>query len=201
MAIDRRRYGLLVATLGAVLLAVSVFLPWYGISFTQYGASAVAHAGQEVIERFGNSSLSGYAAKLPAEAAALAGHQVGSVSAHDALKNISVVLLILAGLALLDALIPLARGSRLADGAGGALVLAGLLAAVLVVFRIAVPPAIAGDYLSLAPREGAWLALLGALAIIAGGLWPRSLRPSGDEQPAAASEGIWSQLSGWTPQS
>jgi hypothetical protein len=200
MANDRRRHGLLVATLGAVLLAVSVFLPWYGVSFTQYGANEVAHAGQEVIERFGNSSLSADAARLPAEAARLAGRQVGSVSAHDVLKNISVILLVLAGLALLDALIPLARGTRLPDGAGGALVLLGLLAAVLVAFRIAVPPGTEGNYLSLAPREGAWLSLLGAGAIIVGGLWPRSLRPARDEeQPPATADGIWSQLSGWTP--
>jgi hypothetical protein len=201
MTSDRRRYGLLVATLGAVLLAVSVFLPWYGVSFTQYGADQAAHVGQEVIERFGNSSLSPYAARLPAEAAQLAGRQVGAVSAHDVLKNISVILMILAGLALLDALIPLARGARVPDGAGGALALVGLVAAGLVLFRIAVPPAAGGDYLALSPREGAWLSLLGSLAMIAGGLWPRSLRPSGEEPPPAASQSVWTQLSGWTPQS
>lgn len=197
MVNDRRRYGLLVAALGAALLAVSVFLPWYGLAFTQYGASAAARAGQEVIERFGNSSLSAYAARLPAEASSLAGRQVASLSAHEVLPNIGVILLILAGLALLDALIPLARGARLGHGAGGALVLVGLLAAILVVFRMAVPPAPAGSYLSLSLGVGAWLSLLGALAIVAGGLWPRSLSPASGEQPPPS--GVWTQLSGWTP--
>jgi hypothetical protein len=200
MVSDRRRFGLLVAALGAVLLAISVFLPWYGVAFTRYGAGAAARAGQEAIERFGNASLSTYAARLPAEAAAIAGHQFTAVSAHQELKNISVILLILAGLALLDALVPLARGARLPDGAGGALVLLGLLAAVLVAFRMAVPPTPGGQYLSLSLRAGAWLSLLGALAIVAGGLWPRSLGATPDEhEPPTEPERIWSQLSGWTP--
>ena len=198
MGVDRSRYGLFVAAIGAAVLAVSVFLPWYDVSFTQYGANAAAQAGQEVIDRFGNSSLSTYAAALPAEAAKLAGRPIGALSAHDILENISVVLLIIAGLALLDAMVPLARGGRAPEGAGGALVLAGLLAAVLVIFRIAVPPGAAGEYLSLSVREGAWTALLGAGAILAGGLWPRSTAPA-----AAApepSQGVWNTLSGWTPQ-
>jgi hypothetical protein len=37
MAGDRPRYGSLVSALGAILLAVSVFLPWYGVSFTAHG--------------------------------------------------------------------------------------------------------------------------------------------------------------------
>ena len=200
MVSDRRRYGLLVAALGAVLLAISVFLPWYGVAFTQLGASAAAHAGQEALEHFGNASLSAYAARLPAEAATIAGRQFAALSAHQELQNISVILLILAGLALLDALVPLARGAGLRDGAGAALVLVGALAAALVAFRMAVPPDVGGSYLALSLREGAWLSLLGALAIVAGGLWPRGSAPAlAEEEPPPAGERIWSQLSGWTP--
>jgi hypothetical protein len=117
------------------------------------------------------------------------------------LKDVSVILLVLAALALLDALVPLARGARLPDGAGGALVLVGLVAAVLVTFRMLVPPEPGGAYLSLSLRGGAWLSLLGSLAIVAGGMWPRRERRSQPEEPSSpAADGIWTQLSGWTPQ-
>jgi hypothetical protein len=198
VAPDRSRYGLLIAAIGAAVLAVSVFLPWYDVAFTRSGADAAAHAGQEAIERFGNASLAGYAAQLPAEAATLAGKHLASLTAHDVLANISVGLLIIAGLALLDAMFPLARGGRVPDGAGGALVLAGLLAGLLVVYRMVAPPEPGGAYLSLSLREGAWLSLLGAGAILAGGLLPRSVRRAAD--PPAPSDGVWDTLSGWSPQ-
>jgi len=47
-------------------------------------------------------------------------------------------------------------------------------------------------------REGAWLALFGSLALVAGGLWPRRLRSARGSD--AALEDAWSGLSGWTPQ-
>jgi hypothetical protein len=42
---DRAPLGLLIAALGAAVLAVSVFLPWYGVSIT---ASGAASAQQEL---------------------------------------------------------------------------------------------------------------------------------------------------------
>ena len=41
MAGERPRYGLLVSACGAILLAVSVFLPWYGLTFTASGVAFV----------------------------------------------------------------------------------------------------------------------------------------------------------------
>jgi hypothetical protein len=199
MGEDRSRYGLLLSTLGAVLLAVSVYLPWYGVALTPTGVAAAQRASEQVAAQFGNSTLQSYVAPLRAAEGALAGQQLGALSAHDALRNISVLLLVLAGLALLDGLVPLVRGGRVAPGAGGALVLVGVLAAALVVFRIVSPPQPGGEYLSLSVREGAWLALVGAGGVLAGGLWPRSVRRADALQTPA--DPVWASMSGWTPQS
>ena len=53
---ERSRYGLLVSALGAVLLAVSVFLPWYGVSFTANGialAQQGGRAGRRAVRQLG----------------------------------------------------------------------------------------------------------------------------------------------------
>ena len=44
---DRPRYGLLVSAFGAVVLAVAVFLPWYGVSFTAAGIAFAQQAGDQ----------------------------------------------------------------------------------------------------------------------------------------------------------
>jgi len=84
----------------------------------------------------------------------------------------------------------------LPDGAGGSVVLVGAVAAVCIVFRMLVPPTPEGDLIALSLREGAWLALLGALAMIVGGLWPRHRSSVAAESRA---EAAWSGLSGWSP--
>jgi hypothetical protein len=199
MADDRSRYGLLVSVLGAVLTGLAVFLPWYGVSFTASGVARAQLAGEEIIARYGNAALQGFAGSLHASLAGLAGRDLGSVTGHQVLGGLGTVLLVLAALALVDALLPLVRSGRVPDGAGRALPLLGLAAGACVAFRILVPPAPAGDVLSLSPREGAWLALVGAGMIIAGGLWPRTRTVVGSvaEPPL---EGVWAELSGWTPQ-
>jgi hypothetical protein len=47
-------------------------------------------------------------------------------------------------------------------------------------------------------REGAWLALLGSLAMIAGGLWPSGL--GAPDVSDSRVRDAWSGLSGWTPE-
>jgi hypothetical protein len=200
MAGERPRYGLVVSACGAILLSVSVFLPWYGLAFTANGVAFVQQMTNQLATEFGNASLQSSLGAQHASLAALAGHEYAAVSAHQALKNLNIVLLLLAGLAILDALIPLARGgSAVHDGGGAAVAILGGAATLLVAYRIVSPPSPAGELISLSLREGAWLALLGSLAIVAGGLWPRPRAPS-----AAASEPTldtsWSGLSGWTPQ-
>jgi hypothetical protein len=200
MAGEGPRYGLLVSACGAILLAVSVFLPWYGLAFTANGVAFVQQMTNQLATEFGNASLQSYLGAQHASLAALAGHEFAAMSAHQALKNLNIVLLALAGLAILDALIPLARGAAsVHDGGGAAVAILGAVATLLVAYRMVSPPSAAGELISLSLREGAWLALLGSLAIVAGGLWPRSRsRPDAASEPTL--DATWSGLSGWTPQ-
>jgi hypothetical protein len=193
---SRSRYGLAVSALGAVVLAVAVFLPWYGVSFTSSGVALAQRVGQQIVARYGNAALQSQIASL--HLSGLAGHELGSLSAHQALSTINVVLLVLAGLVCAVAVLALAGPASAASDANRLpLAVLGLLAAVLVLFRIVDVPTPAGDFLSLSVREGAWLALLAAVAIVAGALWPS--RAAGDDMSPLASDAVWAQLSGWTP--
>jgi len=195
---DRSRYGLLVSALGAVLLIVAVFLPWYEVSFTASGIGYVTQLGDQFVAQFGNSQLQSYLGPFHGSLAALSGQGLGSVSAHQVLHDMNIILIVLGVLALLDALFPLARGAAAGpDGAGGAAVLLGGVAAICVLFRMVSPPTPAGGIISLSLREGAWLALLGSMMMVLGGLWPRGM----GMQSAAERGGpdLWSGLSGWTP--
>ena len=109
----------------------------------------------------------------------------------------------LAGLALLDALLPLARTGRPPGGAGGSVVLLGAVAAACVLFRMVDPPDPAGGILSLSLREGAWLALLGSLAMRrAAAVWPRRACVRRRHRVRCRRRSsAWSGLSGWTPES
>jgi hypothetical protein len=197
MAAERPRYGPVVSTLGAIVLAVSVFLPWYGVSFTASGIALVQQVGDQVASQFGNASLRGYMNAAHANLSSLAGHQFTALSAHQALKDLNVVLLIVSGLAIAIALRALAAPGSGFDGHRSPLALLGVAAAACVLYRMVVPPAPAGDVLALSLREGAWLSLLGSAAITGGALWPRRI-----ETPSASQgnvERAWSGLSGWTP--
>jgi hypothetical protein len=202
MAGDRPRYGLLISTLGAIVLAVSVFLPWYGVSFTAAGIAFAQQAGDQAAAQFGNAALQSYLGEYHATLSTLAGHQLTALSAHQALKNLNVVLLLLAGVAIVIALLALAdagfSSASAPDGHRGPLALLGLSAAVCVLFRIVDPPTPAGGALALSLREGAWLALLGSVAIVVGALWPERL---GARRPSDAKlQSAWSEPSGWTPE-
>ncbi|HEY0516011.1 MAG TPA: hypothetical protein VGD00_02720 [Solirubrobacteraceae bacterium] len=196
MAGDRSRYGLLVSALGAVLLAVSVFLPWYGISLTNAGVTLAQQAGDHLVAQYGNAALQAQIGGFHGALQSLAGVQLGSVSGHDATKAIAVVLLILAALGMLDAMLPLARAGGAPQGAGGAVVLLGLIAAAFVLFRMISPPSPAGDVLALSLREGTWMALFGSLMMALGGLWPRAIPALGLTD---GGEDVFASLSGWTP--
>ncbi len=197
---DRSRYGLLVSALGAVLLAVAVFLPWYGLSFTPAGVAAAQRAGEQVVQQYGNAALQAQFSADQGRLASIAGREFLSLSAHQALHDLNVVLLVLAALALLDALVPLARaGTPLPEGAGRAVVLLGAVAAACVAYRMAHTPFSTDGVLAVQLREGAWGALLGALMVAVGGIWPRSamLLSAVVEEPASIDP--FDALSGWTP--
>lgn len=196
---ERPRYGQVVSALGALVLAIAVFLPWYGVSFTSNGVAFVQRVGNEAAAQYGNATLQSYTASLHASLAGVAGHQFLSLSAHQALKTLNIVLLVVAGLGCVISLLALAGSAGAgADANRGALALLGMLAAGCVLYRMIDPPSPASGILSLSLREGAWLALIGAVAIVLGALWPaagrRASARGNDAQTA------WSKLSGWTPQ-
>ena len=175
MASDRSRYGLLVSAAGAVLLAVSVFLPWYALDLTPAGASFAASLTQGLAGQLGGGSLPQLAAGAHGSLASLSGREIASLTAHHALHDLNVVLLVLAGIVLVDALVTLARGNTGPAGgsAGRVVALVGVLAAVGVAYRMAVPPVPDGGLVALSLREGSWLALLGSLMMVLGPIWPR----------------------------
>ena len=195
MVEDRMRVGPLVCAIGSVLLGLSVFLPWYGVSLTASGAAAAQQTLNSVAEQFGNAGFQAQANSVGAGFSAYAGHQITTLTAHQQLKDMSVVLLILAATALLAALLHLARASAPAPAAGGQIALIGLVATLCVLFRMVVRPAPAEGVFSLSLSWGVWLALASSVAIVVGGLWRSDLRRATDA-PAPA----WEELSGWTPE-
>jgi hypothetical protein len=151
-----------------------------------------------VASQYGNATLQSYMGSLHTTLGGLAGHEFLALSAHQALKQLNVVLLILAGLGCVLALLALAsQQGGSAQASRGPLALLGALAAACVVYRLLDPPTPSGELLALSLREGAWLALLGSLTIVAGALWPRQ---TGGERPSdAGAQSVFSELSGWTP--
>ncbi|HST55484.1 MAG TPA: hypothetical protein VLJ42_06270 [Solirubrobacteraceae bacterium] len=199
MDAKRSQYGLLVSALGAITLAVSVFLPWYALSFTATGIAYFQQLSSQLVSRLGSTALTGYFSQLQGKLNGLAGHHVAALSAHQVLKHVNVLLLIVAGVAILITLIPLARPDTfLTEGNGGLIALLGAVATACVVYRMVSPPNPAANFISLSLREGAWLALLGSLAMVVGGLWPRDLGLS--MTPRVRGGDAWSELSGWTPE-
>ena len=179
---DRSQLGFLIAALGAATLAVSIFLPWYGVSITASGAASAQQQLATVAQQYGNTTFQAGASQLGAAFSSLAGRQLTTVSAHDALKNISVILLLLAGISLVASLLRLAGISGLLEAGGGQIALAGGVAALFVLYRMVTPPGAQTDLVSLSLSWGAWLALLSAAAIAAGGLLAAS--GHGRRQPA-----------------
>ncbi len=167
---DRPQLGFLISALGAAVLAVSVFLPWYGVSITASGAASAQQELAGVAQQYGNASFQAGASQLGAEFSSLAGHQLATVSAHEALKDISVILLLLAGAALLASLLRLAGLTGPLEAGGGQIALAGGVAMLFVLYRMVTPPAAQVDLVSLSLSWGIWLALLSAAAIVGGGL-------------------------------
>jgi hypothetical protein len=197
---EHYRYGHLVSAFGAMLLGLAVFLPWYGLSFSPAGIAFAQQVSSQVASQYGNAALQGYMSGMHADLGALAGHQFAAVSAHQVLKRINVLLLIIAGVGVLLSLVPLARPEVVAGGGDRSLVvLVGAFAALLVLYRILQPPTGAQNLISFSLREGAWLALLGSLTMIAGAFIPG--RVGRRAESTAELQGAWSNLSGWTPES
>jgi hypothetical protein len=195
---SRSTYGLLVSALGAVLLAVAVFLPWYGVSFNAHAIAAAEQAGEQFAAQYGNAALQSHLGSLHTSLTGLVNHEVFALSAHQALSTLNVVLLIVAGLGILISLLALAGPASASSEANRVpLALLGLLGAACVVFRMVDRPVPAGEVISLSLREGAWLALLGCICMAAGAIWtPRA--PAVRTAPQGSD--VWSEMSGWTPE-
>ncbi len=194
----RLRQGSLISTAGAALLAVSVFLPWYAVSFTASGIAYSQQQLQAVAAQFGNSVFQGEVSGLHARLGALAGQQIATLSAHEALKYLTWVLLILAAVAFISALLRLAGATELPTASSGQIALIGAIATLCVLFRMVDRPVPEESLVALSLSGGVWLALGSSVAVMIGGLWPlRSGRPHDSTAPMGpAVEG----LSGWTPE-
>jgi hypothetical protein len=197
MVEDRLRLGSLISAVGAALLAVSIFLPWYGVTLTASGAASAQQALNNVAQQYGNATFQTQAKVIGLGFSAFTGHQVTTLSAHQALKYLNVILLILAAIALLGALLRLAGASGASQTGGGQVAFVGLLATVCVLFRMVERPAPMEQVFSLSLSWGIWLAFAGSVAIVIGSLW--STLTSGPNPSASSLATTWDELSGWTP--
>jgi hypothetical protein len=191
------RIGLAVTAAGGALTAFAVYQPWYGVGFTQAGVGA---AEQQIAAL---PVLAPYAQQFGDAATTLVGHSVVGLSAHEALHQINVVLLLIAGVAILAALVGLASAAPQLSGELGQLVTAlGIVGVILVAFRMIIPPNPMPDFITISLRPGAFLALAGCAAIAGGSLWARreapTTAPAPGAEPADPNQ-LWSDLSGWTP--
>ena len=168
MVEDRAPLGLLISTLGSVAVAVAVFLPWYSVSITAAGAAAAQQQFATVAQQYGNANLQTMASQIGAGFDSVAGRPLVTVSAHEALKYVSVVLLLLAGISLLASLLRLAG---MAEVRGDQIALVGFGAVLCVLYRMLDRPSAHTGLISLSLSWGIWLALVGAAAIAIGGAW------------------------------
>lgn len=181
MVDNRAPRGLLVSALAAAVLAVAMFLPWYSVSITPNGAAAAQQEFAAVAQRYGNANLQTMADQIGSQFGTVAGRPLATVSAHQALKDLSKIVLLLAGIALLASLLELAGVVVIG---GGQIALVGFAALLCVLYRMLSPPGGGTDLVSLSLGWGSWLALVAAAAIVVGALWEpftgQSGRPEGD---------------------
>ena len=175
---DHAPLGLLISALAAVVLALSVFAPWYGLTITRSGTAAARQELATLAHQYGNAALQAQANSIGPRLGSLSGHQVVTVSAHQSLQRENLILLVLAGTALLASLLRLANLRGLFFGTGSQIALVGGLAFAVVFFRVLVRPGEGLGLIAFSPSWGIWLALLSSAAVVAGGLAAGSDRVS-----------------------
>jgi hypothetical protein len=168
MADNRASSGLLVSALAAAVLAVSMFLPWYSVSITPTGAVEAQQQLATVAQQYGNANLQSMANEVGAQFGSVAGRPLATLSAHQVLKDVSKLLLLLAAVALVASLLSLAG---VVEVSGGQIALVGSVAALFVLFRMVSPPGTDSGLVSLSLDWGSWAALLAAVGIVVGGIW------------------------------
>jgi hypothetical protein len=167
MTARRAPRGLLVAAVGAAIVAVATFQPWYSISITPAGAAVAQQQLTAVAQQYGNPSLQALASQMGSRFHAVAGKPIATVSAQQVLRDVSKALWLLAGAALLVAVL---RLGGMIEAGGGWIALVGIIGVLAVLFRIVFVPNPAVGYISLSLSWGIWLALAGASAVALGGL-------------------------------
>jgi hypothetical protein len=170
MTEQRSGVGPIVAVTAAALLALSIFFPWYSVRITASGAAYAQQALKIAAAQYGNATLQNEANTIGSSFSNVAGRQVATLSAHQLLKNISLILLLLAGLSFLGALIWLTDGSGTLEVSGGQVAAVGTVATLLVLYRMVDPPGTRLGAYSLSLGWGAWLALISSAAVVVGGL-------------------------------
>jgi hypothetical protein len=174
MLANRPPRGLLLSALGSAVLAVSMFLPWYSVSITATGAAEAQQQFANAAQQYGNATMQAMADQIGAGFGSVAGRPLATVTAHEALKDISVVVLLLAGLALLASLLRLAD---VVEIGGDQIALVGFAAVLCVLYRMFSRPGSDTGLVALSLSWGAWVALVAAIAVVGGALWT----PSADE--------------------
>jgi hypothetical protein len=176
MADNRAQRGLLISALGAAGLAISIFLPWYSLSITATGAAAAQKQFATVAQQYGNGSLQAMADQVGAQFSSVAGHPIATLSAHQALKHLSLLILLLAGVSLLGSLLRLADVSEVS---GDQIAFVGFAAHLCVLYRMVSPPGTDTEFISLSLSWGTWLAFVASAAIAVGGIWTPSAGSTG----------------------
>jgi hypothetical protein len=171
MVDSRPSRALSLSALGSAVLAVSVFLPWYSVSITASGAAAAQQQFTSAAQQYGNSTMQAMADQVGAQLSSFAGHPLTTVTAHQVLKDLSVVVLLLAGVALLASILRLAA---VVEVNGDQIALLGFAAVLCVLYRMISPPGPHTGLFSLSLSWGSWVALVAAVAIVGGGLWTPS---------------------------
>ena len=151
---QRESTGYSVAVLGAIALIASLWLHWYSFRIP----AAVIDSAEGLARQLGFS-----AAAVSSNAQLLNQLQPFHTSAWQVMTTIPGVLL---GAAVVGGGLSLLAVSGRASSVAKLVSLAGAVAAVLVVYRLAAPPAPDGI---LHPAWGLWLALAGSVALITGG--------------------------------
>ena len=167
MTANRASLGLLVAAVGAVVVALAMYQPWYSVSITPAGAAVAQQQLSAVAQQYGSSTLQSMANTVGSQFSQVAGRPIATVTARESLHHISTLLLFLAGLA---AVVAVARLAGVLQGNGGSIAFLGVVAVICVLFRLHQPPNPAPGYISLSLSWGGWVALLGAVAVVVGGL-------------------------------
>ncbi len=171
---SRSPIGPIIAVTASAVLAVSIFLPWYGVTITAGGAAYAQQALKIAAAQYGNATLQTEANAIGSSFSSVAGRQLATLSAHQALKNVSVILLLLAALSFLGALIWLTGARGTLEVSGGQVAAVGTVATLLVAYRLVARPGTPFDVYSLSLAWGAWLGLISSVAIVVGGLIGRA---------------------------